>query len=943
MRTAVLLFSIFLALDIVFAALVLHVYRKSRQLINRKDLSALFRFLQKATLRELEQALLRNWKTFLLKYLHLNDVFTIPEEIREGLVKIIKKTGISAKLFRLLHSRSKLKRKMGIHLLSAVRIPEAGPVIVQTLALEKYYSVKLVMINALIDLGFHAALPDIIDSLIHAPLFFQNSVSQMVRQFGQSIIHYIPLLQQRPEQEIQYFLVNYGRHCSSIPLFHYLLRQVEQGEKKLARQAYEVLLVNYRSSLPLTSFLKHKDTVIIKKSLEALGEEKTYRDTETLIHYLDSNTFQDAAVISLTNHIKNNPQSINLLLETFSRTEQQRIRCGLARVFSNRIEYFLYRILSHDKEKIKSLLESVMKQGFISAIIAFLNANHNREIENEIFDTIKKTLPQKPGLAEELRRYLDIRLLKKIGLEKTEIKTLPLSRKEGVSRPLLIILLLPVWTLFLCIFLWEVKWIPTSSTLFNWFKLFLIKVNYYFIYYSLLINFIYLLLLFLSFLKFRKIRLNRLLKTGSFLRKEGILPSVSVIAPAYCEESSIINSVNSLLYLDYPDYEVIVVNDGSTDRTLSVLTDYFEMEKVDIFYKKTLTTGLVRGIYRSKKIPRLTVVDKRNGGKADSLNAGINLAQGEYCCGIDADSLLETSALMEATGMFLDTEEETSAAGGIVIPVNGCLVEKGQIVETGISRQILPAFQTMEYFRAFTAGRIGWAAVKALVIISGAFGLFKRKRLIQIRGYLTSSEYYDHDTVGEDMELVARLIRFLKSAKQAFAITYSPFAVCWTEVPESVKVISSQRKRWQRGLIETLFLHRNMLFNPYYANYGKFSFPYFFLFEIIGPWIEFQGYICFLIALVLGILNPSIILIIFAANIFFGVFLSLGSLLLCLRIRPFFKGKDILVLVLLTFLENLGFRQWMNFIRLQGYLSALKKKQGWGKIIRRGFRQKEET
>lgn len=232
----------------------------------------------------------------------------------------------------------------------------------------------------------------------------------------------------------------------------------------------------------------------------------------------------------------------------------------------------------------------------------------------------------------------------------------------------------------------------------------------------------------------------------SLLFKKNLLPSISVIAPAYNEEKTIIESVNSLLNLKYPDYELIIVNDGSKDNTLGVLIKYFDLTRVDYIYDCKINTKPVRGVYMNKSMPKLVVVDKENGGKADSLNAGINISKKEYFCGIDADSLLEDDALLKLASLTLDTSIETPALGGNIFPINGCTIERGMIKNIGIPRSRLARFQTIEYIRAFMAGRLGWAWMNSLLIISGAFGLFRKERVIHAGGYLTSSGKYAKDT-----------------------------------------------------------------------------------------------------------------------------------------------------------------------------------------------------
>jgi len=416
-----------------------------------------------------------------------------------------------------------------------------------------------------------------------------------------------------------------------------------------------------------------------------------------------------------------------------------------------------------------------------------------------------------------------------------------------------------------------------------------------------------------------------------------MLPSISIIAPAYNEESTIVESVNSLLNIRYPDFEIIVVNDGSPDGTLDELIARFELERTDIFLHGYLETQPVRAVYRNPRIPELTVIDKQNGGKADSLNSGINASRKDYFAAIDSDSLLERDSLLRLAARFLDSDVPVVASGGNIFPVNGCTVSHGKLDRISLPGGLLGKFQTLEYIRAFMAGRTGWAAIDSLMIISGAFGLFRKQEVIDAHGYLTGSGYYSKDTVAEDMELVVRVARMLRERKKPFTVQYGYNANCWTEVPTTHRILASQRDRWQRGLIDTMIYHRRMLANPRYGRMGTIGFPYFFLFELLGPWVEIQGLVFLIIGLVLGIMPFGVVMIVLAATIPLGIAVSLSSLMLAEYHQSYFSARERLVLVGLSFLENFGYRQYAGLLRLRGYISALGRKTGWGSMVRTGF------
>jgi cellulose synthase/poly-beta-1,6-N-acetylglucosamine synthase-like glycosyltransferase len=349
----------------------------------------------------------------------------------------------------------------------------------------------------------------------------------------------------------------------------------------------------------------------------------------------------------------------------------------------------------------------------------------------------------------------------------------------------------------------------------------------------------------------------------------------------------------------------------------------------------------VNGVYKNRYWPKLTVVDKANGGKADSLNTGINFSQKDYICGIDADSLLEPDALLKVSSLALDTKEETIAVGGNILPVNGCTVEKGLLTKIQIPKNRIARLQTVEYLRAFMAGRMGWAYINCLLIISGAFGLFKKDRVIEIGGYLTASERYHKDTVGEDMELVVRLRRFMQEKSLSYKVDYAHNANCWTEVPEAFKILSRQRDRWQRGLIDIITFHKRLLFNPSYGRVGLIAFPYFFIFEMVGPLVECQGYIMVVFAALLGLINEPLALMLFVSSVLMGIVISTASLIFAGKEVVNFKVREIFALIFVAFIENFGFRQIVSFFRVTGFISSLKKSKGWGKMERKGFQVSE--
>jgi cellulose synthase/poly-beta-1,6-N-acetylglucosamine synthase-like glycosyltransferase len=468
--------------------------------------------------------------------------------------------------------------------------------------------------------------------------------------------------------------------------------------------------------------------------------------------------------------------------------------------------------------------------------------------------------------------------------------------------------------------------------------------------YTLGISLVYFVLMVLGYFALQHYH-GRLLRTErDALFKSPLIPRISVLVPARNESETILQSVKSMLTLRYPSHEVVVVNDGSTDDTLEQLIEEFRLYRSCRMTTGTLPTRNVRAIYESRDPIPLVVVDKDHGGKSDALNAGLNVSRAPLVAAVDADSILEPDALLHVMKPFLEDREpdRTLAAGGIVRVANGCVVEHGRVTRVEAPSSLLAGFQAIEYMRAFLGGRIAYSFLNSLLVISGAFGVFRRDAVIEAGGF-------DTNTVGEDMELVVRLHRLWRAKARAarrgdgsgtageapgrYRIVFVPEPVSWTEVPESLEVLNRQRNRWQRGLTESLWAHRRMAFNPAYGVVGMFGFPYFFLFEMLGPTIELIGYLIAIPGFLTGLLSPQLFLLFFLVSLGFGTLLSISALLLEeLTVRRYPHPSDVLRLFAAAVIENFGLRQLLTVWRTKALFDAFRGKKEWGKQERIGFR-----
>lgn len=412
-----------------------------------------------------------------------------------------------------------------------------------------------------------------------------------------------------------------------------------------------------------------------------------------------------------------------------------------------------------------------------------------------------------------------------------------------------------------------------------------------------------------------------------------LTPPISLVVPAFNEGPGIAVTVRSFLALNYPEFEVVIVNDGSKDNTLETLIETFDLHQVWRPYVPRIPSQPVRGVYESLKHKNLVVVDKENlGCKADAANAGLNLARHPLVLITDGDCILDASSLLRAVRPFVRDPQRTVAVGGTIRVANGCEVVAGRVVKDEMPHGLVSRVQALEYTRAFLLGRMAWSWVNGLLIVSGAFGLFDRRALLEAGGFAT-------DSLGEDMELVVRMHHQLRKAKADYRVRFVPESVCWTEVPETWRVLRKQRVRWHKGMLDVLWRHREMFGRPRYGAVGLLALPSFVLFEVLGPIVELTGLLLIPLFWAMGELNTGIALALIFLVGGLGIAFSLSSVLLddiafhsCRRVR------DLVGLGTAAVLENFGYRQITAWWRVKATWEFLRgQRSGWGNMERRGL------
>ncbi|TMV49027.1 glycosyltransferase family 2 protein [Paenibacillus mesophilus] len=446
--------------------------------------------------------------------------------------------------------------------------------------------------------------------------------------------------------------------------------------------------------------------------------------------------------------------------------------------------------------------------------------------------------------------------------------------------------------------------------------------------------------MFLFLVAFRKLRREADIHTVHYgeLLHSAFSPPLSILVPAYNEEKNIVDSVRSLLGMNYPLYEVIVINDGSKDGTKDRMIEEFDMYEVkhQVLWTSRKETKPVRGVYRSRKHPGLVVLDKENGGKADALNAGIHYSQYPYFVSLDGDTVLDADAFLKIMKPIVEAKpgEEIIASGGSVGIANGSIVDRGHLArgDVRLSGRPIVIMQVIEYMRGFLIGRIGLSRFNMLLIVSGAFGVFRKDWVLEAGGY-------EVGTIGEDMELVVRLHRLIREKGSKAKIAYIPDPVCWTEAPETMKVLKRQRVRWQRGLFESLWKHRRMVLNPRYGKIGLVAMPYFLFVELLGPILELIGYAIAVWGLFTGHTQLYFSFLLFLSMLLYGSFLSMGAVLLEeWTLSKYNRVSDVTRLFFWALSETFWYRPIQTVWRLNGLFKSLRgKRHEWGEMTRKGI------
>lgn len=474
-------------------------------------------------------------------------------------------------------------------------------------------------------------------------------------------------------------------------------------------------------------------------------------------------------------------------------------------------------------------------------------------------------------------------------------------------------------------------------------KIFFNFFENYIFYYAITLFILYIGLAISAFIAIRKYKKRNSQNEELLLLDPTYAPFVSVVAPAFNEEKTIVVSVKSLLSLNYPNFEVIIVNDGSKDNTLDLLIKEFDLVPIDYNYIEKVKTKSFKRLYKSKNkfFSKLTVVDKDNvGAKADALNAGINVSNYDQLLCVDVDCVIERNALLKLVKSMMDSDVPVIGVGATLRMSNSCHVDvkNGAITQVNPPKGLLPRFQEVEYLRSFLISKMGWSLFNSTPNISGALGLYKKSIVVQCGGYNTH-------TLAEDMDLIIRIASYMIENKLKYKIKYIPISGSWTEGPANIKILGRQRSRWATGLAQVLVNHRGKIFNYKYKKIGLVVLPNNLLFEFLAPIIEFVGISYFLVLLFLGLANWPLLLFVLLFSCSFGLVLG------CLAIyydnlieSQYNRKRDNLKLLILPFFEPFVYHPLLLCFSLLGFIRYFNlRKVNWGTMSRKGYKESSEV
>ncbi|MGB3366745.1 MAG: glycosyltransferase [Acidaminobacteraceae bacterium] len=878
---------------------------------------------------------------FVNQYAELMLNVSINKEEKELIKSAVDNSNVIKFSGKLLNSFSTKRRIKSAVMLGFIGQVESIKLLEEKLIKEKNYIVKLYIINSLIIQESHGSDKFIYESLIESPVWYQKRFRKLIMEYKEYFYQSLDCVIERKEIEIKKAIIYIASIYYDIRLKEFMLKEIDsylieksyKTSPKKRKHLYftlECLAVHYHKCLDHERYLDSDDLNIREiaiKSLEKYGG--IYSFNKVMAHVKDKELI-DVVKSSLLSLLEHDESLTRYVSQLFVEEQNRQYLDVYAYVLSYKIEYFARRLLSSERKKMRKIIEKIIFHNYNMSIIDYLNKNNNLEIENEIIDLLNDVFEIDGSITKDYTIYLDADIMRKMNLRSEgffispyNMESLSLYKKIFIATLFTItVLLMPI--IYFLININDV----TSLTRTEIFREIIRDIPIYLGFYYVILNSIYILMCVLSIKSSADQKYMGKLKKKVKVFERALLPSISIIIPISNQKKYLVDGLNGYLNIKYPKYDIILIDDGSTDESFELLSDYFGFYKENFNIEKLEYYPSIRSVYRSRRNSNLVYVDKKRTGKSDCLDLGSILSEHEYVCAADIDGVMDQDFLYKMASRINDDEEETIAVLGNVVPINDCEKIKGCIDHYNLPHKLIAKLQYIDLFRNYINIKIARGYMNSILMPSGSFCLFKRDKLMDVGGYKGYEFEFKDDTNKEDIDLMYRLIKHMYDNLLPYKISYNSYGNYYRVLPENILSLRKLRRRWQREYLDAMITHSDMLLNANYGLNGEFNSILNLILEFVAPLFEIIGLSVFIFTAVNGTLSLDVMIF-----VIFGITLGTISSVLpvCMLNTESEKSSigAVFELFILSIVSTFGYLQIVRALKISDTIGAIKKHDGY--------------
>lgn len=883
----------------------------------------------------------RDIDLFVGNYSELMDNVHMSSEEKELIKSAVKNSNfikLNGKLLNSIFIKSRIKSTV---ILAFIGGKESVKLLEQRLIKEKNYIVKLYIINSLIIQDSHISDRLIYESLIEAPIWYQKRFCKLIMEYKEYFYQSLDSVIDRKEVEIKKAIIYIGSIYYDIRLKKFMLEEIDS---KLIKKSYktspkkrknlyftlECLAVHYHKSLDHERYLESDDINIREIAIKSLEKYGGVYSFDRVMEHVKDKEVLDVVKSSILTLLENDDSLTRHVSQLFIEEQNKGFLDVYAYVLSYKIDYFAHRLVSSERKKMRKIIEKIIFHNYNMGIIDYLNKNKNLEVENEIIDLLNNVFEIDGSTTKDYTLYLDMDLKRKMHLRSEgfyispyKMKSLSTYKKIFIS-VLFTFTLLSMPALYFLININNVR-LMSAAEIINGIML---DIPVYLGFYYVIINSMYIIMCVISINSSEKQKYMEKVKRKVKVFERALLPSISIIIPISNHKKYLIDGLNGYLNIKYPDYDVILVDDGSDDESFELLSDYYGLYKEDFNIEKLEDYPSIRSIYRSRKNINLVYVDKKRTGKSDCLDLGSILSDKDYVCAADIDGVMDQDYLYKMASRTNDEEEETVAVLGNIVPINDCEKVKGCIYKYNLPRTLIGKLQYIDLFRNYINLKIARGSMNNILMPAGSFCLFKRDKLMDIGGYRGYEFEFKSDTNKEDLDIMYRLIKHMHDNLLPYRISYNSFGNYYRVLPDNILTLRKLRRRWQREYLDAVITHSDMLLNPNYGLTGEFNSVFNLILEVLAPLFEIFALCILIIVAISGKLSLDV-----GVFVLFGITLgTIASVLpICMINSESEKSSilDVFKLVLLSVISTFGYMQIVRAFKISDVIGAVRKHDGY--------------